>query len=110
MFALVLPFAAALPTLSSIAHTSCSPSVNAIVGCPSGGTGTLTITGTNFYGPVASISVNVGCVTPLVLTQNVGTWTQLTCTLDAGSGTTADLVVTTQGGSTTATGFFHFLW
>ena len=99
---------ALVPIVSGIAHTSCSPSGLTLVGCPAGGTGTLTITGQYFYGAnPATVLVNVGCVTPLVLTINTPTFTQITCTLAAGAGgsTTSDLVVTTNGGPSTNSGF-----
>ena len=107
---LVLPFlllVASPPTLVSISHSDCSTVGTTLVGCKPGGTNILTIVGTNFYGNVATmVSVNVGCVTPLALSVNNPTFDTLTCTLAVGAAgsTTADLVVTTNGGSTTATG------
>ena len=98
---------AAVPTLISIAHTGCSAVGNTLVGCLPAGGGVLTITGTNFYGANPNtVSVNVGCATPLVLTIDTPTFTQITCTLAAGAAgsTTSDLVVTTNGGPTVATG------
>ena len=86
--------------MSGLSHTSCSGSTS-LTGCPAGG-GTLTITGTNFYG------ANPGAVsvTPAVcngaLTINGG-FTQITCTLASGTGTTAAVRVTTNGGTTTGT-------
>ena len=90
-----------VPTISTIVHTSCSPSGNGLVGCPPGGTGTLIINGQYFYG---SVSVNVGCsATPAVN----GAYNQLTCTLVAGTGgsTTSNLVVTANGGPSVGAGF-----
>ena len=99
---------AATPILSSIVHSSCSAVGSTLVGCPPGGGGTLTINGQYFYGAnPATVLVNVGCVTPLVLTINTPTFTQITCSLAAGGAgtTTSDLVVTTNGGPTVASGY-----
>ena len=95
-------FSAQPPILTSIADTACSPSGNALFGCPSAGGGTLTINGFYFYGAVTTISVNVGCALPLTLTVNAA-FTQITCTLAAGAGNSGNIVVTTNGGSSTAT-------
>ena len=87
--------------MSAIAHSSCSASGATLVGCLPAGGGTLIITGTNFYG--ATISTNVGCTAAPTVSV---AYTQLTCTLAAGTGgsTTIGLVVTTNGGSSSAGG------
>lgn len=102
-----MPFVANPPTLAVVAltHSDCSAVGSTVVGCKPGGTGTLTITGTNFYGNIATmVSVNVGCAG--ALSVNSPTFTEITCTLAGGAAgsTTAPVVVTTNGGSTVAAG------
>ena len=93
---------AAIPTLSTIAHTGCSVSGTTLQGCDPAGTGTLTITGNYFYG--AGVTVNYGCQGALTFDA---TFDQITCQLAAGAGgtcTTSNIAVTTNGGTSTATG------
>ena len=89
--------------MSTISHTGCTVNGNTLVGCPLGG-GTLTITGQYFYGAnPATVVVNAGCNGALTIDA---AFDQITCALAAGAaGTnTGNIVVTTNGGSTTATG------
>ena len=90
-----------VPIVSSIAHTDCSVVGTTLVGCKPGGTGVLTITGQYFYG--ATVVVNAGCASALTIDA---TFTQITCTLAAGAaGTnTGDITVSTNGGTSVATG------
>lgn len=88
--------------MTGLSHSACVGST-ALYGCPPGGGGVLTITGTNFAGPAATISVAPAVCNGAVTVVSVAS---LTCTLATGTGTTANVVVTTNGGNTaTNTGF-----
>ena len=66
----------------------------------------MTITGTNFYG--LPVTVSGGCTG--LITQYPSSFNQITCTLAAGAaGTdTGNIVVTTNGGATAATGYIVY--
>lgn len=90
------------PTLTALSHPSCAGTA-ALTGCPPDGGGLLTFTGTNFVGPASTISMN-----PTVCNGGITivSPTLLTCVLQGGSGTTNNIVLTTNGGTTIAdTGF-----
>lgn len=92
------------PIVSSLSHQFCSGST-ALTACRPAGTGTLTITGAHFYGPISTIRVNVGCALPLTIDLS---FTQIYCSLAPGTGgtTTAPLVVYTNGGNSTTSSNF----
>lgn len=98
-------FLASVPTLTGLSHARCT-GTGPLTACPIVGTNVLTIAGSNFHGPIATITTNVGCQAGTFAIN--GAFTQITCTLAVGSVgfTTADLVVTTNGGDTAVnTGF-----
>lgn len=90
--------------MSGLLHSSCYGTVF-LTACPPVGAGTLTIVGTNFYGPIATLSVNVGCTGALSVNAQ---FTHIYCQLANGTAgsITSDLVVTTNGGTTTANNGF----
>lgn len=95
-------FIAALPTVTGISHATCLLVTRQLIGCIPSASGTLTIDGTNFYGPnPGTISVNIGCTGALTIN---GAFTRITCSMAAGIAgvTTSDVIVTTNGGTTSA--------
>jgi hypothetical protein len=94
---------AVLPQLTAINHPDCSPVGLRIVGCPGNGGNLLTMTGVNLYGDVSTITITPAvCIGPI--SQNTPLFTKLTCVLNIGTGTTANIVILTNGGVTNAIG------
>ena len=87
---------AQLPTVSTIVHTSCTASGNALIGCPTLGGGTLTITGNKFSGN--PLTINIGCSGGVTVDA---TFTQITCNFAGGAVGSAlgDLTVTNSAGT-----------
>lgn len=98
-------YIADLPTVTGLRHDQCT-GTTALTACPVIGGGTLTVTGTNFYGPTAAtVAVNEGCTGTLTVN---GAFTQITCSLQAHTAgyIVPNVVVSTNGGTTAAnTGF-----
>lgn len=93
---------APVPTLAALEHSACAGSgTTSLTGCPVGGGGTLTMSGTGFIGPSGTITATGGIC--LVGTVTVISPTHLTCTLSAGTTMRTTSVVTNGGQSPTAT-------
>ena len=104
--ALLIVSPANVPTLTgALVHSSCYTSVNALIECPIAGGGTLTISGTNFYGSVITVSPATVCSSSPTVTAN-GLFNQITCTLHSGaaSSTSGDISVSNNAGPSTTTG------
>jgi hypothetical protein len=95
---------AALPTLTGMAHLSCAGS-GPLIGCPPAGTGVLTLTGTNFYGPSSTISILPASVCTAKAHPDYQT---ITCTLSAGTpgSNTSSIRIVTNGGTSSSLDFY----
>lgn len=94
-----------VPTVTSVSHPYCVVAGTALSSCPFNGGGNLTITGTNLYGPLNTISISPPiCGGALIVGSNA---TQIICTLASGvpGNTTAGIVVTTNGGTSSDGGY-----